>query len=156
MRDLRVVAVPFANYALAHGEKLRAYYGPERAEWMFAHRAMLDAGVPVAGSSDYPCGPFEPLFAMQSCVLRHDVTGVPLGVSQRITAPEALTPYTTASAYASAEERTKGCLAPGYLADFVVLAENPLAVEPAAVRDIPVLQTWLGGACVWSAAVGRG
>jgi predicted amidohydrolase YtcJ len=155
MRDLRVAAVPFANYALAHGDKLRWYYGPDRAERMFAHRAMLDAGVPVAGSSDYPCGPFEPLFAMQSCVLRDDCTGTPFGVSQRITAPEALALYTTASAYASTEERTKGRLAPGYLADFVVLAENPLAVEAAALRDIPVLQTWIGGACVWSAA-GRG
>ena len=151
MRDLRVVAVPFANYALAHGDKLRGYYGPERAEWMFAHRAMLDAGIPVAGSSDYPCGPFEPLFAIQSCVVRHDVTGAPFGVSQRITAAEALALYTTASAYASAEEHTKGRLAPGYLADFVVLADNPLAVAPVALRDIPVLQTWVGGACVWSA-----
>lgn len=151
MHDLRVVAVPFANYALAHGDKLRGYYGSQRAEWMFAHRAMLDAAVPVAGSSDYPCGPFEPLFAIQSCVVRHDGTGTPFGESQRITAPEALRLYTTGSAYASAEEHTKGRLAPGYLADFVVLADNPLAVKPATLRDIPVLQTWIGAACVWSA-----
>lgn len=151
MRDLRIVAVPFANYALAHGDKLRGYYGPQRAEWMFAHRTMLDAAIPVAGSSDYPCGPFEPLFAIQSCVLRQDVTGAPFGISQRITAPEALALYTTGSAYASTDEHTKGRLAPGYLADFVVLADNPLAVQPAALRHIPVLQTWIGGACVWSA-----
>lgn len=151
MRDLGVVAVPFANYALAHGDKLRGYYGPERVEWMFAHRAMLDAGIPVAASSDYPCGPYEPLFAVQSCVVREDPVGEPFGQSQRINALEALALYTTGSAYASAEEHTKGRLAPGYLADFVVLADNPLAVKPGALRDIPVLQTWLGGACVWSA-----
>jgi predicted amidohydrolase YtcJ len=149
MRELGAVAVPFANYALAHGDKLRGYYGPQRVEWMFAHRAMLDAGVPVAGSSDYPCGPFEPLFAMQSCVVREDVTGEPFGPSQRIGPVEALALYTTGSAYASAEERTKGRLAPGYLADFVVLADNPLTADPRALREIAVLQTWVGGRPVW-------
>jgi hypothetical protein len=152
MRDLGVVAVPFANYALAHGDKLRGFYGPERVEWMFAHRAMIDAGVAVAGSSDYPCGPYEPLFAMQSCVARQDRTGTEFGASQRITAREALALYTTGSAYASAEESTKGKLAPGYLADFVVLGDDPLAVDPASLSLVPVRETWVGGARVWSAS----
>src|SRR5699024_9132524 len=63
LRDLDVEVVPFSAYATAHGDKLRAFYEPDRTERMFAHRSMLDAGVVVAGSSDYPCGPFEPLFA---------------------------------------------------------------------------------------------
>jgi predicted amidohydrolase YtcJ len=151
MRELGVVAVPFANYALAHGDKLRGFYGTSRTEWMFAHRAMLDAGIPVAGSSDYPCGPYEPLFAMQSCVTRQDREGAAFGSSQRITAAEALALYTTGSAYASAEEQTKGRLAAGCLADFVVLGQDPLAVDAAKLADIPVLQTWVGGVPVWSA-----
>jgi predicted amidohydrolase YtcJ len=152
MRELGTVAVPFANYALAHGDKLRTFYGAGRAEWMFAHRAMLDAGVPVAGSSDYPCGPYEPLFAMRSCVTRLDRDGVPFGASQRITAAEALALYTTGSAYASGEERAKGKIAHGYLADFVVLGQDPLAVDGADLADIPVLGTWVGGRQVWAAA----
>lgn len=151
MRGLGVTAVPFANYPLAHGDKLRRYYGPERAEWMFAHRSMLDHGIPVAGSSDYPCGPFQPLSGMQSCVTRLDPAGDSFGSSQRIGAAEALALYTTGSAYASAEERTKGRLADGYLADFAVLGDDPLATDPSRIAAIPVLETWIGGARVWSA-----
>lgn len=149
MRELGVVAVPFGQYPAAHGDKLRAYYEPERIERMFAHRTLLEAGIHVAGSSDYPCGPHEPLYAMQSCVTRADRNGQPFGASQRIRPAEALALYTTGSAYAAAEERTKGRLAPGYLADFVVLGEDPLAVPGDRLAQIPVLQTWLGGTPVW-------
>jgi predicted amidohydrolase YtcJ len=151
MHHLGVVAVPFAAYARAHGDKLRAFYGPERIEWMFAHRAMLDRGIPVAGSSDYPCGPFEPLFAMQSCVTRTDRTGAAFGLSQRISVEEALGLYTTGAAYASGEEGTKGRLAVGYLADFAVLGADPLTTERDGLVDIPVLATYVGGTEVWAA-----
>jgi len=150
MRELAVVAVPFAAYARAHGDKLRTYYDQERIEWMFAHRAMLDQQVAVAGSSDYPCGPFEPLFAMESCVTRRDRTGSVFGASQRITAAEALALYTTGSAFASGEETTKGRLAPGQLADFAVLLANPLSASPDELSAIEVLQTWVGAERVWS------
>jgi predicted amidohydrolase YtcJ len=151
MRELGTVAVPFGQYPAAHGDKLRAYYEPERIERMFAHAALLDAGIPVAGSSDYPCGPLEPLYAMRSCVTRADRNGRVFGESQRISARQALALYTTGAAFASAEERSKGRLAPGYLADFVVLGEDPLAVRGDRLAGIPVLQTWVGGRPVWSA-----
>lgn len=152
MRDLGVVAVPFAEYATAHGDKLRAFYEPERIERMFAHRSMLDAGIPVAGSSDYPCGPFEPLFAMYSLVTRLDRNGEVFGASQRIAPGEALGLYTTGSAFASGEEHTKGRIAPGYLADFTVLGADPLSIDPEGLADIPVRQTWLGGEVVFDEA----
>jgi hypothetical protein len=151
MRELGTVAVPFGQYPAAHGDKLRAYYEPERIERMFAHRTLLEAGIPVAGSSDYPCGPLEPLYAMRSCVTRADRNGRVFGESQRISARQALGLYTTGAAYASAEEHAKGRLAPGYLADFAVLGEDPLAVPGDRLADIPVLQTWLGGRPVWPA-----
>jgi hypothetical protein len=150
MRRLGVVAVPFGQYPAAHGDKLRHYYEPARTERMFAHRTLLEAGIPVAGSSDYPCGPYEPLYAMQSCVTRADRNGEPFGESQRITPAQALALYTTGSAYASAEENIKGRLAPGYLADFAVLGDDPLTVPPDRLAEIPVLQTWIGGHPVWS------
>lgn len=151
MAALEVVAVPFAEYALAHGDKLRNYYEPERREWMFAHRSLLNAGVAVAGSSDYPCGPFEPLFAMQSCVARNDRRGEEFGPTQRIESIEALGLYTTGAAYASGEERTKGRLAPGQLADFAVLGADPTAVDADELARVPVRQTWVGGDRVWAA-----
>ncbi len=152
MRDLGVVAVPFGEYATAHGDKLRAFYEPDRIERMFAHGSLLAAGVAVAGSSDYPCGPFEPLFAMRSCVTRLDRNGEVFGGSQRISARQALALYTTGAAYTSAEEATKGRLSPGYLADFVALAEDPLTAAPECLADIEVRETWVGGRRVFSRA----
>ncbi|MGE3270761.1 MAG: amidohydrolase, partial [Chloroflexota bacterium] len=70
MGRLGMIGVPFGSYVHYHGGRLLEWYGAERAERMFAHRSFLDLGVGVAGSSDYPCGPFEPLLAMQSCVTR--------------------------------------------------------------------------------------
>src|SRR5262249_19822209 len=121
MGKLGMIGVPFGSYVHYHGGKLLEWYGAERAERMFAHRSFLDRGVAVAGSSDFPGGPFEPLLAMQSCVTRRGYDGASIGPSQRITPLEALELYTTAGAYASGEQDRKGRLAPGYLADFVVL-----------------------------------
>jgi predicted amidohydrolase YtcJ len=143
---------PFGSYIYYHGGKLLDWYGPQRIERMFAHRLFLDYGIPVAGSSDYPCGPLEPLLAMQSCVTCTGWDGTPLGLSQRISAPEALALYTVNAAFASGEANLKGRLAPGYLADFVVLDESPLSVEPAALGALGIRATYVGAAPVWERA----
>ena len=152
MQRLGVIAAPFGSYVHYHGGKLLDWYGPKRIERMFAHRSFLDHGVAVAGSSDYPCGPFEPLLALQSCVTRTGYDGTPLGLSQRITPREALELYTVSAAYASGEEERKGRLAPGFLADFVVLSDDPLSVAPATLGSLDVRATYVGGTKVWDAA----
>lgn len=151
MRQQAMISVPFANYVATHGDKLRSYYGPKRVERMFAHRMLLDAGITVAGSSDFPCGPYEPLHALRSCVTRRAPDGELFGSSQRITAGEALALYTTGAAVASDEEATKGRLEPGRLADFAVLAEDPLTADPERLSEIPVLATWVGAEQVFAA-----
>ena len=146
MRAIGAVAVPFAGYAAYHGGALNGWYGTERAERMFAHRAFLDAGVTVAGSSDYPCGPFEPLLGLQSMVTRAGADdGQVVGASQQVSPAEALRIFTLGSAEACDEAHEKGRLAPGYLADFAVLGENPLTAEPAGISGIPVRATYVGG-----------
>jgi predicted amidohydrolase YtcJ len=148
IRALGLVVVPFGSYARFHGDKLVGYYGRTRLERMFAHRTLLDAGIPVAGSSDYPCGPYEPLAAVTSCAERRALDGTAIGLSQRISVREAFTLYTSAAAYASGEERVKGTLAPGMLADFVELGHDPFQGPPAEIVDIPVRSTWIGGELV--------
>jgi predicted amidohydrolase YtcJ len=149
MRRLGAIAVPFGSYVHYHGGNLVKWYGAGRLERMFAHRSFLDASVAVAGSSDYPCGPFEPLLAMQSCVTRTGWDGTPIGTSQRISVKEALELYTVGSAVASGEASTKGRLAPGYLADFVVLDRDPLTTNPSELGAIQVRATYVGGVQVW-------
>lgn len=152
IKALGLVAVPFGSYARFHGDKLAGYYGEQRLERMFAHRTLLDAGIPVAGSSDYPCGPIEPLAAITSCVERRALDGSLVGPSQRITVQEALALYTTGSAYASGEEHLKGKLAPGMLADFVELSDDPFQTAPADIADLGVKSTWVGGRRVFDAS----
>ena len=148
IRALGLVVVPFGSYARFHGDKLVGYYGRGRLERMFAHRTLLDARIPVAGSSDYPCGPYEPLAAITSCTERRALDGTAIGLSQRITVREAFGLYTSGAAYAAGEEHLKGTLAPGRLADFVELGRDPFQVPPREIVDIPVRSTWIGGRLV--------
>jgi predicted amidohydrolase YtcJ len=152
IKRLGLIVVPFGSYVAYHGEKLRDWYGDERLHRMFAHRWFLDARVPVAGSSDYPCGQVEPLLGMQSCVTRQSPDGMLLGESQRITAQEALELYTVGSAQATGDEGRRGRLTSGYLADFVVLDDDPLTVPPETLAKLPVLSTWVGARQCWSAS----
>jgi predicted amidohydrolase YtcJ len=151
MADLHVSAVPFAGYPLYHGDALLQWYGAGRAERMFAHRAFLDAGIPVGGSSDYPCGPLPPLAGIQSCVTRTSSGGRAFGLSQCISADEAIEMYTRGSAALEREQYRKGRLAPGYLADFTVLETDPRNTRPQAIAGINVIATWVGGRKQWEA-----
>lgn len=149
MRRLGAIAVPFGSYVQYHGGRLLEWYGEGRMRRMFAHRWFLDAGVAVAGSSDYPCGPYEPLLAMQSCVTRRGWDGVVMGGNQRVSPAEALALYTTGSAYTTGQHHAKGRLAPGMLADFTVLGDDPLTHDPESLGAIPVRATYAGGRRVW-------
>jgi len=144
---LGAIPTPFYTYVHYHGDKW-AQYGDERLQWMFAHRSFLDHGIKVAGASDYVPGPFEPLMAIQSMVTRKDIKGHVWGDSQKIRVAEALRICTLHGAYASFEEKTKGSIAPGKLADFVVLAADPHTADPDKIEEIKVVRTVVGGKTV--------
>jgi len=144
------IPTPFYTYAHYHGEKWHEY-GPEKMEWMFAHRSFLDYGIPVAPASDYTPGPYEPMMAIQSMVTRKDPEGNVWGPSQRISVAEAMQVCTMNGAYASFEEDIKGSLTPGKLADMVVLADDPHNVDPDAIKHIGIVRTILGGRTIYEA-----
>jgi len=121
-------------------------------QWMFAHRAFLDHGIRVAGASDYIPGPYEPLMAIQSMVTRKDMTGRVWGENQKIKVAEALRVCTLNGAYASFEEKSKGTITPGKLADFVVLGADPHTTDPDKIKDIKVGRTVVGGQTVHNAS----
>jgi predicted amidohydrolase YtcJ len=141
------IPAPFYTYAHYHGEKW-IEYGEDKMEWMFAHRAFLDYGIPVAPASDHSPGPYEPLMAIQSMVTRKDFAGRVWGASQRVTVDDALKICTVNGAYASFEEDEKGSISAGKLADFVVLAEDPHDVDPDRIKEIQVVRTVVGGKTV--------
>jgi predicted amidohydrolase YtcJ len=144
IKKLGAIPTPFSTYVYYHGEKMREY-GPERLNWMFAVRSFLDAGIPVTQASDYPPGPFEPMMALQSSVTRTDSEGTVWGPKQRVTVAEALRVGTINGAYASYEEKLKGSIEPGKLADLVVLGRDPMREDPHTLITIPIERTMAGG-----------
>ena len=150
MKRLGVVATPFCTYIYHHGEKM-PFYGEQRLQWMFAQRSFLDYGIIATGATDYPPGPYEPLLGIQACVTRTDQDGNVWGEKQRVSVEEALRIYTLHGAYASFEEAMKGSIEPGKLADFTVLGQDPRAVDPLTIKDIPVQMTVIGGTAVHEA-----
>ncbi len=143
------IPTPFWTYVYYHGEKWKNY-GEEKVRWMFAHKSFLDAGIRVPGASDYTPGPFDPMMALQSMVTRTDYTGHPWGLEQRISVEQALHVGTINGAYASYEEKDKGSITAGKLADFVVLDKDPHTVDPFKLKDIQVMRTVVGGRTVHS------
>ena len=150
IKALGAIPTPFSTYAYYHGEKMREY-GPERLDRMFALRSFLDAGIRPTQASDYPPGPFEPMMALQSEVTRTDMKGTTWGPKQRITVEEAIRVGTLHGAYASYEERLKGSIEAGKLADLVVLGRDPLKENPSTLVSIPIERTMVGGAWVFEA-----
>ncbi|MFN7920467.1 MAG: amidohydrolase [Bryobacteraceae bacterium] len=150
IRALGAIPNPFSTYVYYHGEKMREY-GAERLDRMFAVRSFLDAGIRVTQASDYPPGPFEPMMALQSSVTRTDSKGNVWGPKQKVSVTEALRVGTLHGAYASFEEREKGSIEAGKLADLVVLGRDPMKEDPSTLITIPVERTMAGGRWVWEA-----
>lgn len=148
MRELHVVPVPFSGYVYYHGEKMH-FYGPDRLRHMFAMRSFLDAGLRPTDSSDYTASPFDPMMWLQSQVTRIDKQGNPWGVNQRITVEEAIRCGTINGAYASYEEDIKGSIAPGKLADLIVLGRDPVREPASSLAGIPLERTMVGGKWVY-------
>ena len=142
------VPTPFYTYAYYHGNKWTEY-GARRMERMFAHKSFLDYGIPVAPASDYVPGPYEPMMALQSMVTRKDAAGRVWGESQKISLEQAMKICTVNGAYCSMEEDVKGSLTPGKLADIVLLADDPVTVDPDALKDIRIARTILGGRTIY-------
>jgi predicted amidohydrolase YtcJ len=147
MARLGVMALPFGSYLYQHGEKLERFYGA-RAARMFAHNSFLKAGVKVAGSSDHPAGLYPPLLGVQSMVTRRTASGQVIGPAERISLEEAFRMYTVYAAHASGEEHLKGQLSPGFLADLVVLDQDPWKTPPEEISQIGVRLTMVGGRIV--------
>lgn len=120
--------------------------GPERAARGWAWKSIRDAGGRLTFGSDWPVAPIE---AGQGIWLAATRTGPPAAVPQRLSMPDAVSGYTRWPAYASFEEQRKGAIAPGQLADLVVLASDALAQPPSKPTDIVVETTIFDGKVVY-------
>jgi predicted amidohydrolase YtcJ len=127
-------------------------YGPERVRWAYPGRSYVDAGIVAGGASDVPVTPLSPWWGLWAAVVREDLeTGEVLAPEERLSIAEALRLYTRHGAWLGFEEKETGVIAPGALADLVVVDRDVLRVPAAQLKDVRVLKTLVGGEIVFDA-----
>lgn len=146
MRELGMCVNLFANHHFYWGdEHYRLTVGPERATRMNACATALASGVPFSIHSDAPVTPLGPLFTIWCAVNRVTASGRVLGARERISAEAALRAMTLGAAWTLKLDGEVGTIECGKSADFAVLNDDPLAVDPTTIRDIGVWGTVQGG-----------
>lgn len=136
----------FVNHVYYWGDIHRTRtVGADKARRMDATATALREGVPMSIHSDHPVTPVNPLFTMWVAVNRRTRSGHVLGEHERITPLQALTAMTLGGAYLMKRDHDLGSIEVGKWADFTVLAENPLDVDPMHIKDIRVVDTVLAG-----------
>ncbi|HEV3140432.1 MAG TPA: amidohydrolase [Vicinamibacterales bacterium] len=131
------------------GPSLVAYWGPARAARTTPVRDYLDRGFVVAGGTDSAVVPYPPLWVIYHFVTRDTISGGVLGADQKITRKEALQLETINNAYLTFEEKIKGSIEPGKLADLIVLPEDILTCPEKHIEQMQVSLTMVGGKIVY-------
>src|SRR4051794_2318426 len=152
MAEAGIPAVVSSPFLTNLGEGFVNSVGAERASRAMPMRTYLNAGVPLAGSSDSYITDYNPWVGMHAAVNRTTATGRDLGrEDEALTPEEALRSYTLGGAYVTGREDWQGSITPGKLADLVVLDRDPLAVSPDELDQVKPTATMLGGEWVFRA-----
>ena len=151
-KELKVIASMQPSHVLTDMRWAQDRLGPKRAATSYAWAAFLNKGVTLAFGTDYPVEPVTPFRGLYAAVTRKSENGKQeYFPEQRLTMDQAIAAYTTGSAFAEFEEKEKGKLAPGMLADFMVLDRDVTASSAEKVLATKVLRTVVGGKTVYEA-----
>jgi predicted amidohydrolase YtcJ len=149
-RDLKVIASMQPAHVITDMPWAEARLGPKRAGHSYAWAEFLKRGVTVAFGSDHPFGPVSPFLGLYAATTRTSEDGKhEYYPDQKISMDQAIAAYTTGSAFAEFAEKEKGLIAPGMLADFVVLDRDVTAIVPQKLLQTKVLRTVVGGKTVY-------
>ncbi len=152
MKQLGVSPSFFVGHAYYWGDRHRdIFMGPERAARLSPLRSAVERGIRFTVHDDTPVTPVKPLQLVWDAVNRITTSGKVLGPAQRISVRDALRSVTIDAAWQNHEEGRKGSIEVGKVADFVVVEDNPLTVDPVQIKDIPVLKTIVSDAVVYEA-----
>ncbi len=152
MAKLGIIASIQPAHVIDDGGWAERRIGPERCFQTYAFRSLTAAGIRLAGGSDWPVAPMDPLLGIHAAVNRCTADGrFPDGwhPEQSLTVAQAVEAFTLHAAYAEFSEAEKGSLVPGKFADFVVLSDDPHCVDSSTLKDIRVLMTVAGGRIVY-------
>ncbi|MDR3563718.1 MAG: amidohydrolase [Negativicutes bacterium] len=149
---LGVIASAQPYHAADDGRWADRRLGAERVKMAYPFRSLLDAGAGLTFGTDWPVAPLDPLLGIHAAVTRQTLDGshpdgwVP---EQKISLAEAIHAYTAASAFGEFAEQDKGRIAPGYLADLVLLDTDLFALPPADIAQARVACTVSGGKIIY-------
>jgi predicted amidohydrolase YtcJ len=152
--DYSLVASVEATHATSDMRWAEKRLGPDRIAGAYAWQRFLKLGIPLANGSDFPVEEPNPLLGFYASITRQDAHGNPPGgwmPDQALTRRQALESWTIGGAYAAFEEKTKGSLEAGKLADFILLDKDIMTVPPREVLAAKVTMTVLGGKIVYEA-----
>jgi hypothetical protein len=150
--ELGVVASMQPYHCIDDGVWAEKRIGKERAKGTYAFRSLLDSGATLAFGSDWFVAPMEPLMGIYAAVTRRTLDGKhPEGwvPEQKISVAEAIRAYTMGSAYASFDEKVKGSIEPGKLADLAVLSHDILTIDPIEIEQAHVVMTIFDGRVIY-------
>jgi len=154
LAQLHVIASMQPTHATSDMPWAEARVGPQRIVGAYAWRQLRDSGARLALGSDFPVESVDPRLGLYAAATRTDAQGLPVGgwhPEEKLTAFEALRGFTLDAAYAGFAEAEVGSLAVGKRADFVLLKEDPLTIDPAKLRDLTVQATYVDGRAVYRA-----
>jgi predicted amidohydrolase YtcJ len=149
---LHVIASVQPYQAIDDGRWAERRIGPERVKTTYAFRTLLDKGVRLALGTDWAVAPLNPMLTLYAATTRATLDGKnPNGwvPEQKISIQEAVTAYTAGSAYAEFQDKDKGTIARGKLADLVILSDDIFSIPLTAIKDVKVQTTIVGGKVVY-------
>src|SRR5215471_9146530 len=151
---LGVIASVQPYHAIDDGRWAEKRIGADRVSRTYAFRTFLQNGVRLAFGTDWSVAPLSPMWTIYAAVTRATLDGKnPEGwvPEQKLSVAEAVEAYTMGSAYAEFQDKEKGSITPGKLADFVILRDDIFRIPPAAIKNVKVEATYLGGKLVYGA-----
>lgn len=151
-KELGVIANVQPSFVMTDWPIVEKAVGTNRALKSYNWKSMLDNSINVCFSSDAPIESFNPLYSIYAAVTRKDLKGTPINgflPGQKLNVLEALRCFTIGSAYMNYEEKYKGIIKEGFLADFAILSEDILNSSPDTIKDITVLETYVSGKKVY-------
>ena len=151
---LNVIASVQPYQVIDDGRWAEKRIGPERAKTTYPFRSFLDHHVRLAIGTDWPVAPLNPMLGLYAAATRATLDGRHPGgwvPEQKISVAEAIEGYTMGASYAEFADKDKGSITPGKLADVVMLGQDVLRLDPAAIKDVTVEMTMVGGKIVYPA-----
>lgn len=148
-KELGIVPSYYSVHPYFWGDWHRLSFGEERASFISPVKATVELGIPYTVHNDSPVVPPDIMRLISITVNRQTRSGYVLGPDQRASVVEAIYAVTQGAAYQYFEEDEKGSITVGKRADFVILEQNPLLVDPQELGDIAIVETFSRGASVF-------